>query len=253
MSAAPSSSSAANKSKRDVNKDPAFSRPSGAGVNYDLVSDRVLQGTRHERENEYKRREKEANSAAAGAAKPAMSATFDAFHRMAAGLEGRTVADKISDPNRPTWEQYKKDNEDKLDIAGADQRKMLQYRAELDANRDKLLQKGATSKSTAAISDSEGEGDLSVASDNQREGGRRHRKKSSSKHRHRDRDKDRHRYRDRDRDGSADKDRGRDRDRSADEDRGRDRSRERDRDRERDRKKHKHHHHHSSRRDRSRS
>jgi hypothetical protein len=31
---------------------------------------------------------------------------------MAAGLEGRTLAEKIADPNRPTWEEYKKVNEE---------------------------------------------------------------------------------------------------------------------------------------------
>lgn len=41
----------------------------------------------------------------------ASSATFDAFIRMAAGKEGRTLAEKMNDSNRPTWDEYKKKNE----------------------------------------------------------------------------------------------------------------------------------------------
>jgi len=35
---------------------------------------------------------------------------------MEAGVDGRTIADKIANPNRPTWESYKKENEDKVCI-----------------------------------------------------------------------------------------------------------------------------------------
>jgi hypothetical protein len=35
------------------------------------------------------------------------SATFDAFLRMETGQPERSIADKINDPNRPTWEAYK--------------------------------------------------------------------------------------------------------------------------------------------------
>jgi hypothetical protein len=52
-------------------------------------------------------------------------------------LESRTLAEKIADPNRPTWEEYKKVNEDKLDLVGGEMRKMIEYRAELDREREK--------------------------------------------------------------------------------------------------------------------
>jgi hypothetical protein len=109
-------------------KDIAF--PRLAGVNYDSIMDRQVGDKRFEREKAYK----ESNT------KPsAVSSTFDAFQRMAAGLEGRKIADKIADPNRPTWEQYKKDNEEKLDMVGSEVRKMVEYRAELDKERERRL------------------------------------------------------------------------------------------------------------------
>lgn len=61
---------------------------------------------------------------------------------MAAGLESRTIADKLADPNRPTWEQYKKENEDKLDLVGVEVRNMVEYRAQLDKEREKRLKNG---------------------------------------------------------------------------------------------------------------
>ena len=63
-------------------------------------------------------REGKPNTGSSSSVQSAASSTFDAFQRMAAGLDSRTLADKMNDPNRPTWEQYKKDNEDKLDMAG---------------------------------------------------------------------------------------------------------------------------------------
>lgn len=38
----------------------------------------------------------------------APSATYDAFMRMQTGQETRTIADKINDPNRVSWEQFRK-------------------------------------------------------------------------------------------------------------------------------------------------
>ncbi|CEG42272.1 uncharacterized protein PHALS_12561 [Plasmopara halstedii] len=67
------------------------------------------------------------------------SATMDAFIRIMTGKEERTIADRISDPNRPTWEQYKKENLDKLDLSGDEEKKMKEYRKKLDAVRDKKL------------------------------------------------------------------------------------------------------------------
>lgn len=102
------------------------------GVRYDSVTDRRIEDPRHERERAYK----DSKDKGAG---PAVSSTFDAFQRMAAGLEPRTLADNMSNPNRPTWEQYKKDNEDKLDLVGADMKKMADYRAQLDREREGRL------------------------------------------------------------------------------------------------------------------
>ncbi|GMF19560.1 unnamed protein product [Phytophthora lilii] len=67
------------------------------------------------------------------------SATMDAFMRMVTGKEERTIADRISDPNRPTWEQYKKENADKLDLNGNGEKEMKEYRKKLDAAREKVM------------------------------------------------------------------------------------------------------------------
>merc|ERR1719453_721832 len=74
-----------------------------------------------------------------------MSSTFDALIRMEAGLDGRTLAEKMQDQNRPTWEQYKKDNEDKLDLVSGEAKKMAEYRQQLDKEREDRL-KNASSK-----------------------------------------------------------------------------------------------------------
>ena len=55
---------------------------------------------------------------------PKVSAQMAAVMRVMAGQGERTIAEKLADANRPTWEQYKKDNEDKLNISGLDQKKM---------------------------------------------------------------------------------------------------------------------------------
>lgn len=103
----------AKKSKKDrgsESRDDGFKKKTG-GVNYDAISDKRVDDKRHEREKAYKEQltansAKSTESASGGAG--STSSTFDAFQRMAAGKEGRTLAEKIADPNRPTWEQYKK-------------------------------------------------------------------------------------------------------------------------------------------------
>jgi hypothetical protein len=72
---------------------------SKAGVDYSAVSSTIIEDAR------WKKPAQEA---------PAMSSTLDALIRMEAGVDGRTIADKIANPNRPTWETYKKENEDKV-------------------------------------------------------------------------------------------------------------------------------------------
>lgn len=79
-------------------------------MNYDALSDKRVDDRRHEREKAYKEQQaaRVAESQKSGSAGGSTSSTFDAFQRMATGKEGRTLAEKIADPNRPTWEQYKK-------------------------------------------------------------------------------------------------------------------------------------------------
>lgn len=136
--------------------DTAF--PKLTGVDYSAVMDRPAEDRRFEREKAYK------TTTSAPTNPSAMSSTFDAFQRMAAGLEGRKISDKINDPNRPTWEQYKKENEDKLDLVGADMRKMIEYRAELDRERERRLKDFAANQATTSSSNKD------------------HKKKASNKH-----------------------------------------------------------------------
>eukprot|EP00536_Pseudo-nitzschia_multiseries_P003574 jgi/Psemu1/284494/fgenesh1_pg.56_\ len=71
------------------------------------------------------------------AAKPAaMSSQMQAVMRVMTGQGERTIAEKLADSNRPTWEQYKKDNQDKLNIEGIDHKKMEEYRKQLDRDRE---------------------------------------------------------------------------------------------------------------------
>ena len=105
------------KSKRERQKElRELEASTGCGFKKDLVADRHLDDQRYERS-----RAQAAAVAAGGgaAAKPAAipgltqggappSATMDTIIRMQAGLGLRTIADNINDPNRPTWEEYKK-------------------------------------------------------------------------------------------------------------------------------------------------
>mmetsp|Transcript_46848 Transcript_46848/g.60215 ORF Transcript_46848/g.60215 Transcript_46848/m.60215 type:complete len:159 (+) Transcript_46848:436-912(+) len=110
--------------------------------------------------------------------------------RMASGKEGRTIADKISDTNRPTWDDYKKKNEDALDMEGSQLKKMAEYRKALDEERETMLKrleekKGGDSKrkGDAAISDSDDESDGSDESDDSdRHSKKKDRKKHKKKH-----------------------------------------------------------------------
>ena len=162
-------------------------RPGGSGVNYSQVADRHLDDKRFERERAFQEQvnkdiaEGRAGDSAEGASGQP-SATYDAFMRMATGQGERTIADKLNDKNRPTWEQYKKENEDKLDLKGAELKKMQQYRAELDAVREAELQrrevaKGPKVKTDAAISD-----DDESDADDDRKAKKERKKKKKRKH-----------------------------------------------------------------------
>jgi hypothetical protein len=152
---------------------------SGAGVDYSKVSDRHVDDSRFEREL---------------AAPPPnsggdRSAAFDAFMRLQTGQGERTIEDKINDKNRPTWEQYKKDNEDRLDIAGADAKKMLAYRKELDAERQAKLD--AASKTHASLhtdSDSDSSSSSAKKKKKKEKKKRKKEKKKEKKKRKRKRD-----------------------------------------------------------------
>jgi hypothetical protein len=63
---------------------------------------------------------------------------MDALMRMLTGKEERTIADRISDPHRPTWEQYKKENAGKLELSNNGEKEMREYRKKLDAQREKV-------------------------------------------------------------------------------------------------------------------
>lgn len=77
-----------------------------------------------------------------------MNSRMQAAYRVMAGQGERTIAEKFADSNRPTWDNYKKANEDKLDMEGMDQRKMEDYRKQLDAEREKMLARGTNHKSS---------------------------------------------------------------------------------------------------------
>lgn len=140
-----------------------LNKVSSSGINYNLISDKVIEPNRYIREKDYKSKDVNINNNNAMKSNN-VSATFDAFRRLTTSQESRKISDLIADPNRITWEQYKKDNEDKLDLNGIDQKKMIEYRKQLDENRDKLLKQKNIGKS-AAISDSE-ENNESESSDN---------------------------------------------------------------------------------------
>jgi hypothetical protein len=78
-------------------------------------------------------------TATAAMAPTASSAQMDAVTRLLTGRQERTIAEKMADSNRPTWEQYKKDNHDKLNLDSLDQKQMEEYRRQLDAERDPRL------------------------------------------------------------------------------------------------------------------
>jgi hypothetical protein len=134
------------RSRRD--DDDAGIAARGSGVNYSKVADRHVDDDRFEKHRQGGSAPAAttglASAAASGTspAQPKVSAQMAAVMRVMAGKEERTIAEKLADSNRPTWEQYKKDNQDKLDIAGVDKKKMEAYRKELDQQREKLLTRG---------------------------------------------------------------------------------------------------------------
>ncbi|KAF4027823.1 hypothetical protein GN244_ATG20523 [Phytophthora infestans] len=130
--------------------DDEFGLKRSSGVDYSQVRDRQIDDHRFERQRSIRAASsappvEQPNHAAAQVAAP-QSATMDAFMRMMTGKEERTIADRISDPNRPTWEQYKKENADRLDLSGNGEKEMKAYRKKLDAAREKKLAGSGSSK-----------------------------------------------------------------------------------------------------------
>lgn len=176
------------------------------GVDYSSVVDRQVGDIRYERDRQQKLDTQEKGVSALKESQPAVSATFDAFKRMAAGLDGRSIADKINDSNRPTWEQYKKDNEDKLNLVGNEVKKMAEYRVELDKERDRKLSMGSNNgkKSTAIDSSSDEESeDVSEKKSKKKKDKKKHSKKES-KEKKREKKEKKKRRRDDDSDASTD-------------------------------------------------
>ena len=87
------------------------------------------------------------------------------------------------DPNRITWEQYKKENEEKLDLVGDDVRKMVEYRAQLDRDREERLRNGAKRSSGAVESSDDDSSGHSRSESSEGSEDRKHKKTKSKKSR----------------------------------------------------------------------
>ena len=188
-------SSRRKKSRRDDGDDYDAPRKTSL-VDYSKVSSRP--------EAPHSRTGGESGTAAAAAAPapalapdgPKISSQMDAVMRLMAGREERTIAEKLNDPNRPTWEQYKKDNEDKLNLEGVDQKKMEEYRQELDAEREKRLKRGLNHgakkkkkrKKHSSSSDDDDDSSSSSSDDRRRQKRKKHKKKKDRKKHKRRRD-----------------------------------------------------------------
>jgi hypothetical protein len=126
-----------------------------------------------------------------------MSSQMQAVVRLMTGREERTIQEKLADSNRPTWEQYKKDNGDKLNLEGVDQKQMEEYRRELDAERDSRLARGTNHGQTSKRKKKKTRQDDDAASDTDSDDDsrRRRRKHKKQKKKHK-RKKERKRHRD---------------------------------------------------------
>lgn len=148
-----------------------------SGVNYNVVSDRRIEDKRFERERVAKLNQPNTNNN-----------TIDVLVRLATGGESKKIADKIADPNRPSWEQYKKEKEIQLGLCDVEEQEMAAYRAELDREREKRLQNGINRTKRPASSDSSDSSD----SDSQDKKHKKDKKKSKkSKHKKDKKDKKR--------------------------------------------------------------
>ncbi|POM57970.1 hypothetical protein PHPALM_37449 [Phytophthora palmivora] len=182
---------------RGTSDEYGFKRSSG--VDYSQVRDRQVDDDRFERQRAIRAATaapppiEQSKHVGAQATAP-QSATMDAFMRMMTGKEERTIADRISDPNRPTWEQYKKENADKLDLNGNGEKEMKEYRKKLDAAREKKLAGVGNSKKRKKRhkkrSRSSSSDDSSSEDERRRSKHKNRKKKSSHKRRRRSSDTD---------------------------------------------------------------
>ena len=120
----------------------ALSNKKGSsGVDYSLVSSRHIDDDRYERGKTNKGHATAGAGSAAGSNSldlTAKSSTMDSVMRIMTGQSERGIKDKINDSNRPTWEQYKVDNRDKLELEGSG-KDMANYREMLDKEREDRL------------------------------------------------------------------------------------------------------------------
>ena len=172
------------KNKKKERQADGFSR--GSGIDYSKTADRHVDDKRFEghRTIDEQLKKNAASTATKSNSTPsteapapqtaAISGTMESVMRLMAGMDERSIKDKLADANRPTWEQYKKDNADKLDISGVDAKKMKEYRDQLDADRAAFLNRGLN------------HGDKNKKSKKKKkEKKKKHKKKKSSKKRHR--------------------------------------------------------------------
>jgi hypothetical protein len=111
-------------------------------VDYSKITDRHVDDARYEKQRQQGAATSSSPSSMVVAPSAKMSSQMQAVVRLMTGKEERTIAEKIADSNRPTWDQYKKDNQDKFEFAGLDKKKMEEYRRELDKEREKILSRG---------------------------------------------------------------------------------------------------------------
>lgn len=138
------------------------------------MHDRHVDDKRYEREFKFQQKLREDQNVQEHSEK-APSSAFDAFMRIQTGKGERTIAQKIADPHRPSWEKYKEDKKDHLDIAGEEARKRLKYRQLLDEERENQLRRTEHKRKKRRDSSSEGN---SESSDSEPDGRKR---KSRSK------------------------------------------------------------------------
>jgi len=159
------------------NKRDKVGVPKGYGVDYTKISSRHLDDKRYEREKAFAESGREQKNGTQD-----QSQTYNAFMRLQMGQEEATISEKLANnSNRPTWETFKKENKDQLNIAGEELRERLDYRRVLDEERRKRFTNDPSIQKTKNLlfSDDEEEGNEEVRDDEERK--KKRKKKKSSK------------------------------------------------------------------------